>query len=126
MEQGITVTARGSEGTSEPEHLCGEVDLLLSRLESNLDPLKYSLDVIRLSAIRDQLQRLGNFDVALRDSYDQFTKALDNIATQIQRPGEDKIERAEYVRTAIGEFEDELRSAINDIRRTKDDIIGSR
>jgi len=107
----------------KPEHLCGEVDVLLSRLESNLDPLKYALDVNRLRAIRDHLQQVGNFDVALRESYDQFTSALDNIATQIQTPGEDKIERAEYVRTAIGEFEEELRSAINDIRGIKDAII---
>ena len=123
MELRSLASDAGTRAAFKPEHLCGEVDILLSRLESNLDPLKYALDVNRLHAIRDHLQQVGNFDVALRDSYDQFTNALDDIATQIQTPGEDKIERAAYVRTSIGEFEEELRSAIDHIRGIKDAII---
>jgi hypothetical protein len=107
----------------KPEHLCGEVDVLLSRLESHLDPLKYSLDVNRLRAIREHLRNFGNFDAALYESYDAFVRSLDDIATQIQTGGHDRLERASYVRTAVREFELELRSAIEDIRATKDAII---
>jgi hypothetical protein len=107
----------------KPEHLCGEVDVLLSRIESNLDPLKYSLDIGRLRAIRDHLRAFGSFDAALNESYDTFARALDDIASQIQLGGADKSERASYVRTAVREFEQELRSAIDEIRATKDAIV---
>src|SRR5688572_7070390 len=32
----------------KPQHLCGQVDHLLARLSSNLDPLKYSIDYRRI------------------------------------------------------------------------------
>ena len=107
----------------KPEYLSGEADVLLSRLENNLDPMKYALEVNRLKEIREHVEKLGYFDPLLNTSYDQFMRALDSIATQIQTPGVDKAERAEYVRKAIYEFEEELRAAIDDIRGVKDAIL---
>jgi hypothetical protein len=126
MELRLLASDTETRDAFKPEHLCGEVDELLTRLESNLDPLKYSLDVNRLGAIREHLNQAGSFDAAIYESYDQFMRDLDGIATQIQMSTEDKTERAEYVRTAIVKFEEELRSGIDDIRRIKDDIISGR
>ena len=49
----------------KPDHLCGQVDQLLIRLGSNLDPLKYSIDCRRINDVRQYLQRFGNFDGAM-------------------------------------------------------------
>src|SRR6187455_1359886 len=40
----------------KPEHLCHQVDHLLVRLRSNLDPLKYSIDCREIKEIRAYLQ----------------------------------------------------------------------
>ena len=61
----------------KPEHLCGEVDFLLDALASNLDPLKYSIDVNRIKEIRGTLQNIGNVDLAIYASYDQLRGDLD-------------------------------------------------
>src|SRR5215470_1516449 len=36
----------------KPDHLCGQVDQLLARIGSNLDPLKYSIDYRRIGDLR--------------------------------------------------------------------------
>src|SRR5262245_35129574 len=46
----------------KPDHLCGQVDQLLVRLSSNLDPLKYSIDFRRIEEVRQYLKQFGNFD----------------------------------------------------------------
>ena len=108
----------------KPEHLCGQVDQLLVRLGSNLDPLKYSLDFRRIQDLQQSLQHFGNMDGAIFDSYDQFASALDGIATQINDPAFDANERARYVQHVIEDFEDELRSAQADMRTAKARVVG--
>jgi hypothetical protein len=112
-----------TRGAFKPEHLCGEVDYLLDRLENNLDSLRYSVDVSKIRAIRQTLQNMGNFDAAIYASYDQFTSDLDRIATQLQDASEDQAERAQYARRVIEDFEAELRSAVDGVREAKDMII---
>lgn len=108
----------------KPSHLCGQVDDLLMRISSNLDPLKYSVDFRRIGALRQSLQRFGNFDGAIYQSYDDLASELDRIATQIQDPGSDNTERTIYARHVIERFEDELRETQAAVRQAKADTIG--
>ena len=107
----------------KPEHLCGEVDHLVVRLESNLDPLKYSIDLTRIRELRQSLGMVGNYDAAIYESYDDFARQLDNLATQIRDPGSDRNERGEYAQHVIAEFESDLRTAIDGVRQTKSTIL---
>ncbi len=108
----------------KPEHLCGQVDQLLVRLASNLDPLKYSVDYRRINDVRDGLFRSRNVDAAIREAYDELTSQLDNIATEINSQAADGEERARYAQRIIQDFEAELRSALADLREAKAKTLG--
>ncbi|WP_455387740.1 hypothetical protein [Petrachloros mirabilis] len=108
----------------KPEHLCGQVDQLLARLGSNLDPLKYSVDYRRIEDLRKSLKQFGSFDAAIYQSYDDLTSQLDQIATQINDPTFDSKERAQYATHVINDFETELRSAKKSVREAKDQTVG--
>jgi HAD superfamily hydrolase (TIGR01509 family) len=71
-------------GQFKPEFLCSEVDKLLAQLQNNLTPLKYSIDLNRIDVLRESLLKLGNLGRAILDSYDEFMRQLDRIATDIQ------------------------------------------
>ncbi len=107
----------------KPEHLCGHVDKLLVRLSSNLDQLKYSIDFRRIQDIRQLLQRFGDYDGAIFQSYDDLVAELDQIATQIQVSPADKVERADYARHIIQRFEKDLRATQTEIRAAKNQVI---
>jgi hypothetical protein len=107
----------------KPEHLCGEIDHLITRLESNLDPLKYSIDVMRIQDLRKHLQSVGNYDAAIYQSYDGFARQLDELATQLQDSSFDIEERKHYAQHVIREFETDLRTAIDGVRDVKNSII---
>lgn len=107
----------------KPEHLCGEIDHLIVRLASNLDPLKYSIDYGRIQEIRANLSSVGNFDGAIYRSYDEFARQLDELATQLRDPTFDAEERRRYAQHVIRDFEDDLRSAIDGVRGTKNNIL---
>jgi hypothetical protein len=107
----------------KPSHLCGQVDDLLVRIGSNLDPLKYSVDCRRITHLRQNLQRFGNFDGAIFQSYDELSSDLDTIATQMQDPAFDKQERARYARHVIEDFENSLRATQIAVREAKADTI---
>jgi len=110
----------------KPDHLCGQVDQLLIRLSSNLDPPKYSIDCRRIDEVRQYLQRFGNFDGAIFQSYDELVAELDQIATQIQIPASDKQERSRYAQHVIQSFESDLRatqSAVRDAKTRTIDLI---
>jgi hypothetical protein len=96
------------------ERLCGQVDELLIRLASDLDPLKYSVEYRRIDDLRDGLFRSRSVDTAIREAYDELTSQLDNIATQINDPASDGEGRARCARRVIQDFEAELRSALID------------
>jgi hypothetical protein len=110
----------------KPEHLCGEVDSILVSLESNLNPLKYSLDVTRLREIRGQLLQVGNADAAIYQSYDDLTRELDNLASEILGGTSELAKRTEYARHIISAFEDDLRAALRGVREARDMILHGR
>ena len=103
----------------KPEHLCGEIDHLIIRLESNLDPLKYSINIMRIQDLRRHLQSVGNYDEAIYQSYDEFARQLDELATQLQNSSFNIEERRHYARHVIREFETDLRAAIDEVRTSK-------
>jgi hypothetical protein len=107
----------------KPEHLCSEVSHILVELASNLDPLKYSLDFTRLGEIRRSLLQLENVDAAIYASYDEFTKQLDQLATQLRDPAFDVVERVRYTKAVIKDFEEELRSTMDEVRTTQKKIL---
>jgi hypothetical protein len=115
---------RATRDAFKPDHLCGQVDHLLSRLASNLDPLKYAIDVRRIAQFRQSLQQFGNVDGAIYQAYDDLVRDLDRIATELQNPATDRAERAQYARHVIDEFEDDLRSARAAMFQAKSDTIG--
>ena len=108
----------------KPEHLCGQVDHLLVRLSSNLDPLKYSIDLRRINDLRRSLQQFGDVDGAIFQSYDDLVRDLDQIATELQNPAADSQERSQYVRHVVEGFEEDLRSAQATMRQAKATTIG--
>ena len=108
----------------KPEHLCGDIDRLIVRLESNLDPLKYSIDYRRIEEVRRNLDFVGDYDASIYQSYDEFTWQLDQLATQLQDPSSfDVEERRRYAQHVIEDFEADLRSAIAGVRDTKNSIV---
>lgn len=106
----------------KPEHLCGEVDQLLQRLSSNIDWLKYSFDLRAVDRLRGAIGQMGNYDGQLRDYYDDHTRAMDDIATQLQShlESEDIRERMTYARHVIDEFENDLNDTLKEIRAAKE------
>ena len=108
----------------KPDHLCSEVDRLLSKLENNLDPLKYSVDVSKIRALKQNIRFIGNVDAAIYQAYDEFARDLDNLSTELQlQPPDTSIERREYARHVIADFEDDLFSAVTTMREAKDRIL---
>ena len=97
---------------------------MLSRLSSNLDPLKYSVDYRKIEGLRESLKQFGSFDAAIYQSYDELTSQIDQIATQINDPAFDSEERVQYARHVISDFEIELRSAKTSVREAKDQTVG--
>jgi hypothetical protein len=107
----------------KPEHLCGEVDLLLDSLSNNLDSLKYAVDWNRITTIKEGIRNIGNFDAAILGSYDQFTRDLNELSAQLMDGNYDTTERVNYVKRVITEFEDELRDSIDSVRQCKDMVL---
>lgn len=113
-----------TRGAFKPEHLCGEVDQLLQRLSSNADWLKYSVDLRGIERLRGAIAGMGNYDGQLRDYYDDHTRAMDDIATQLQSKLESKDakERLAYARHVVDEFESDLRDTLKKIREAKNQV----
>jgi hypothetical protein len=108
----------------KPQHLCGQVDQLLTRLSSNLDPLKYSVDCRRINELRRYLQGFGDVDGAIFQSYDDLVAELDRVATQMQDPAADRQERARYAQHLIESFESDLRATQTGVREAKAQTVG--
>ena len=116
-------TDQSTRDSFKPEHLCGEVDNLLDALANNLDTLKYAVDWNRITAIKEGIRNIGNFDAAIFASYDEFARDLGAISTQLTDPSENTMERVTYAKRVITEFEKELRDAIDGVRRCKDLVL---
>jgi hypothetical protein len=107
----------------KPHHLCGNIDQLLQRLQNNLDPLKYSIDFKRIEELQRRFQLYGNYDAQIYQSYDDFADKLDQIASQISNVGVDSRERARYAQHVIENFQSELRSMLETVRKAKADLV---
>lgn len=107
----------------KPEHLCGQIDQLLVRLKSKLDPLKYSVDYRHLDEIRQYLQKFGDYDGAIFLSYDKLVAELDNVATQLRSAGADQQERSLYAQHLIRTFEAAMRETQTTVREAKNQMI---
>jgi hypothetical protein len=107
----------------KPHHLCGQIDQLLVRLRSNLDPLKYAIDCRRIEDLRGYLNRFGDFDGSIFQSYDGLTAELDRIATDLQNPGPHQQERARYAQHVIEDFENDLRTTQAAVRQAKAETL---
>jgi len=109
----------------KPEKLCGKVDIFLGRLENNLDPLKYSIDIMRIKTIRNNIGLIGNLDGYIRDQYDEFTKALDQLSYELEKGSvAGSSELRSYVQMTITDFENELSATISSVREAKNQILG--
>jgi hypothetical protein len=109
----------------KPERLCGEIDDLIVGLKSNLNPLKYSIDLGRLEEVHRNLGHVGEFDDAIYRSYDGFCQQLDSLATQLQDPSSFEYveERRRYAQHVIEDFETDLRSTVAGVIKTKNSIV---
>lgn len=108
----------------KPEFLCGQVDHLLTQLGSNLNGIKYSIDMFRVQDVKMCLDRFGSVDGIIFQTYDVFVDGLDAIATQIQTKQTDAAEAAKYVEHVISDFEDDMKQLKIDVRETKNRIVG--
>lgn len=107
-----------------PDALCGDIDKLLMKLSNNLDSLKYAIDIRRIAGLRGELQQIGNYDLAIYAGFDEFAKQLDNLSTDLQKaPPEEAMERRQYARHVIDDFEDELFATLQSVRLAKDRIL---
>lgn len=110
----------------KPEKLCGSIDRLLDDMQNNLNAMKYSLDVTRIRSVKDSLHLIGNYDTAIRQQYDQFTRELDRLATDLEKANdEEAAQLLEYLRKVIQDFQDELSVTIQTVRNVKRDIVRS-
>jgi hypothetical protein len=107
----------------KPEHICGKIDNLLNAFQNNLDPMKYAVDMLRISTIQDQLRAIGNFDLSIREQYNQFSRALDQLANQLDAASPAELhDLTLYVRRTIEDFEDELSRTVTCVREAKQKI----
>jgi hypothetical protein len=107
----------------KPERLCGEIDKILVDLNNNLDPTKYSIDVMRLNAVRQGLHQIGNYDGEIRRQYDDLTRALNDLSNQIeQAPPEEISNLLNYAKNTIVDFENDLSLTVKCMRDTKNTI----
>ncbi len=108
-------------GSIKPHHLCGEVTTLLDKLANNLDPLKYAIDVRRIAAVRASLGELHQLDSDIKNEYEDFARALDDVADQLdQATGDEARERVAYVRQVIADFDRELSDLVTTVRDAKE------
>lgn len=126
LAKALRAFASDSETRSafKPEHLCGEVDQILQRLRSNIDFLKYSVDIRAIDRLRGAIENMGSYDGQLRDYYDDHTKAMDDIATQLQSQleSQEMQERLSYARHVVEELEDDLSDTLKEIRKAKEQV----
>jgi hypothetical protein len=108
----------------KPEHLCSEIDKLLMDLSSNVNALKYSVNVFSINDIRRALKSMGNYDQALYHQYDTFMAEMNSIASAIEsgKPAQ-KAPLAAHAAASIDELQKNLQSALKEIRKAKNEIV---
>ena len=106
----------------KPSQLCGDAAILLDRLSNNLDSLKYSIDIRKISEVKATLTQFDNYDLAFYRSFDDFAMELDGIATNLADPSlseRDVLERMSYVRSVIDDFQDDLAETVRAVQNAK-------
>lgn len=110
----------------KPHQLCAEVTGLLDKLADNLDPLKYSIDVRKIRAVRSSLGELHQLDHDIKNEYEEFTRDLDAVADQLDHAvGDEAQERIAYVRQVIADFDRELSDLVTSVREAKDRALAT-
>jgi hypothetical protein len=67
---------------------------------------------------------IQNLDMAIREQYNQFTMALDELSKILDDPKvADKAELHVYIRNNIEDFENELSLTVNKVRDSKNLIL---
>jgi len=67
-----------------PDALCGDIDKLLMKLSSNLDPLKFAIDFNKIQALSAELKQIGNYDWSIYMAFDTFARQLDDLSTDLR------------------------------------------
>lgn len=109
----------------KPEFLCGQVDHLLTQLGSNLNDIKYSIDMFRVQDVKMCLDRFGSVDGIIFQTYDVFVDGLDAIATQIPIQADRWLQRPRRTSsTLLVTSKDDMKQLKTDVRDTKNLIVG--
>ncbi|MDI9430260.1 MAG: hypothetical protein RBR19_16390 [Sedimentisphaerales bacterium] len=108
----------------KPDHLCGEIDHLLDALASWVSPLPFSVNLTGLGPMKTVLERIGNFDGALRHEYDEFTRELDAIAEHLETADPHDVPGwVEYVKALVAETSAQLSNAVDDVHKAKAELL---
>jgi hypothetical protein len=80
------------------------------------------VDLRGIERLRGAIAGMGSYDGQLRDYYDDHTRAMDEIATQLQAKlsSSDAKERLVYARHVVDEFENDIRDTLKMIREAKE------
>ena len=71
--------------TFKPDKLCGDVDELLSEIQSWLSLLRWSVAVTRISKLQNQLKNFQNYDYAFYMAFDDYANDLSNLAIRLDQ-----------------------------------------
>jgi hypothetical protein len=110
--------------TFKPDKLCGDVGALISRLSSNLDPLKYSIAVNRINTLHQQLVAFQNYDSAFYLTFDRFAADLGRTASDLQLALANKksprniAKLQKQIRQMVEKLEAEISSTLRQVMET--------
>ena len=110
----------------KPEKLCGEADIILDKLDNNLDSLKYSIQLRKIRSLRRGMRQFQDYDGAIYASFDDFVRSLDTLAAELDDPllkGDALRERIQNVRSVIEDFEDELSKTVREVLTAKNRLL---
>jgi hypothetical protein len=108
----------------KPDHLCGNVELLLTRLGSNLDPLKYSIAINAIGVLKSSLINFRQLDGAFYQIFDESARSLSRLATDLQvdlasSAPESKVKQTvAQIRKGIESMEDEVAATLRKVHET--------
>jgi hypothetical protein len=110
----------------KPERFCGEADYILDKLSNNLEPLKYAIPLGKIQSLKRGMTEFQDYDSAMRNSFDEFARSLDGVASDLANPqlkGDDLAERMLYIRSVVEGFEDDLSKTVRDVRDVKNKYL---
>lgn len=105
----------------KPEHLCSEIDSLLTDLESYLEGLRYSIASNSISVIKMELGNMHHCDISLNEQYNLLREELRNLIDSYEID-KNKL-NISIIRDILNGFEDSLKEVVNAARAAKDKVI---